>query len=527
MPRPTKWDAREYALSQLKARILPPDPVEWVREKSGIELWSKQQEIAYSVQKNRLTAVRSGHGVGKSMTCSQLAAWWVDTHPFNDTMVISTAPSSRQVGAIMWEEIRKIHRKANLAGEVQRSNRWIIDNTEVGFGRKPQDYDKHAFQGLHRENLLIIIDEACGVDEWLWIAAQSMATGENNRIVAIGNPDDPSSYFAKVCKPGSGWNVIGISVFDSPNFTGEAVSDEASRRLTQRNWIEFMEKEVGRGTALWTSKVLGEFPEVDEMSAIPLRWIHQAQERYLEWEAAGKPLSGRKLLGVDVARYGGDKTAFAYRQGNVITSVDVFPGGSTEDTADRVLENEGFTAVIDTNGVGAGVYDKVRRRGRPALPLNTGNRTTLRDKSGQIEFYNIRAAATWRLREMLDPGKNPTFCLPVGEHSELLAADLSTLRWETMAGGKMVIESKKEVKKRIGRSPDRGDAVVLATWLDGNVAPGVEGSTFDWVDNSPGTGNDDDVYGAFGWVQAPDEPSLDYDLTPVGRQDTSLRDFLQ
>lgn len=519
MPRAVKFDAKAYALDQLKARILPSDPVEWVKDKAGIQLWSKQREIAYSVQKNKLTAVKSGHGVGKSLTCSELAAWWVDTHPVDDTMVISTAPSSRQVGAIMWEEIRKIHRKANLAGEVQRSNRWIIDNTEVGFGRKPQDYDKHAFQGLHRDNLLIIIDEACGVDEWLWIAALSMATGENNRIVAIGNPDDPSSYFAKVCNPASGWNVIKISVFDSPNFTGEEVSEEAKRKLTGHDWIDFMEKEVGRGTAIWTSKVLGEFPEVDEMSTIPLGWIHRAQERYQEWEDAGKPLSGRYLLGVDVARYGGDKTAFAHRRGDVVTSVDVYPGGDTEATAERVLEQTGSTAVVDTNGVGAGVYDKIRAKGMPALPFNSGNRTSLRDKSGQIEFYNLRAAATWRLREALDPGKNPTLCLPP---DELLAADLSAPRWKTMAGGKLVIETKIEVKKRLGRSPDRGDAVILAGWLGGDRDLGVDDSTFEWVDISASAGDDEEVYGAVDWVEAPDEPSLEVTLTPVGRVDTSL-----
>ena len=525
MPRPVKFDAKAYALDQLKARILPSDPVEWTRDKTGVQLWSKQRDICRSVQKHKLTAVKSGHGVGKSMTCSQLAAWWVDTHPVDDVMVISTAPSSRQVGAIMWEEIRKIHRRAGLAGEVQRANRWIIDNTEVGFGRKPQDYDKHAFQGLHRENLLIIIDEACGVDEWLWVAALSMATGENNRIIAIGNPDDPSSYFAKVCKPNSGWNVIQISVFDSPNFTGEEVTEEARRRLTAPDWVDFMAKEVGIGTATWTSKVLGEFPEVDEMSTIPLAWIHRAQERYNDWQDAGKPLSGRYLLGVDVARYGGDKTAFAHRRGNVVTSVDVYPGGDTEATAERILEQgEGATAVVDTNGVGAGVYDKIRARGMPAMPFNSGNRTSLRDKSGQIEFYNLRAAATWRMRELLDPAKNPTLCLPP---DELLAADLSSPRWSTArAGGKLVIETKVEVKKRLGRSPDRGDSVILACWLSAEGGLGVDESTFHWVDKSSSRG-EDDVYGALDWETAPDEPSLEIDLTPIGRIDTSLDGFFR
>jgi hypothetical protein len=520
MPRQTKFDALAYAHEQLRARIIPTDPVQWVKDKTGVSLWSKQRDICRSVQKHQLTAVKSGHGIGKSFVTSNLATWWIDTHPVDDTMVISTAPSSRQVGVIMWEEIRKIHRKAQLAGEVQRSNRWLIDNTEVGFGRKPQDYDKHAFQGLHRDNLLIIIDEACGVDEWLWIAALSMATGENNKIIAIGNPDDPSSYFAKVCKPTSGWNVIQISVFDSPNFTGEEVTEEAKRKLTQPGWVEKMEKEVGRDTATWTSKVLGEFPEIDEMSTIPLGWIHRAQERWQEWEDAGSPIQGRYILGVDVARYGGDKSAFAHRHGDVVTSVEVLPGGDTERTADRILENRYATAIVDTNGVGAGVYDKLRDRGMSALPFNAGNRTTLRDSSGQIEFYNLRAAATWRLRDALDPAKNPTLCLPP---DELLAADLSSPRWKTMAGGKLVIETKNDVKKRLGRSPDRGDAVTLANWLGGGQELGVDESAFDWVDKSdPMQDDDDEEMGAIDWVSPPDEPSLDYDIDPLFRQDTSL-----
>jgi hypothetical protein len=519
MPRVPKFDAMEYAREQLRARIVPKDPVSWVEEKTGIKLWSKQREIARSVQEHKFTAVKSGHGVGKSFTTSNLAAWWIDTHPADDTMVISTAPSTRQVSAIMWEEIRKIHRKAGLAGEVQRSDRWLIDDTEVGYGRKPQDYDRHAFQGLHRDNLLIIIDEACGVDQWLWIAAISMATGDNNRIIAIGNPDDPSSYFAKVCRPSSGWNLIQISVFDSPNFTGEEVTQDASNKLTSQSWVDFMEKEVGIGTATWISKVLGEFPDIDEMSTIPLGWVHRAQERWQDWFDRGEEKSGRHIVGVDVARYGGDKTAFAHKWGNVVTTVDVFPGGDTERTADRLLEHRYATAVVDTNGVGAGVYDKVRSKGMSALPFNAGNHTTLRDRSGQVQFYNLRAAATWRLREALDPGKGPTLCLPP---DELLASDLSSPRWKIAAGGKMLIESKDEIRKRLGRSPDRGDSVVLVNWLDGEATYGVEESTFEWVDKFDSEEDDDDVYGAIDWVPADDEPTLDYSTHQLARVDTSL-----
>lgn len=479
------FNLAEYGAELLQEQITPLDPVAWALKKAGIEFWSKQREIAMSVRDNRLTAVQSGHGVGKSFTVSALAAWWVDTHPPEETMVVSTAPSSRQVSVIMWEGIRGIHRKAKLRGEVQRSDRWLIDDIEVGFGRKPQDYDKYAFQGIHRKYVLVILDEAGGIDEWLWIAALALATGKHCRIIAIGNPEDPTSYFHKVCKPGSGWNRIKISIFDSPNFTGEKVSEDARAKLTDQSYVDDMAREVGKDSAMWKAKVEGEFPESDEFSVIPLGWVYRANERWLEWKEGGKfiPKDAKHVVGADIARYGGDKTAFAHKFGHVFTSVDILPAADTEKTADYLMatmnEDRDDTAVIDTNGVGAGVYDKLKRRHKKAYPLNVGNRTQKKDKSGQIEFYNLRAAAMWKLREDLDPSNGATLCLPVDEK---LAQDLASARWRTMAGGKMVIEAKDDIKKRIGRSPDRGDAVMLANYLSGAaIERGDSGGAIDWI----------------------------------------------
>jgi hypothetical protein len=479
----------EYGAKLLQEQITPLDPIAWAKKKAGIEFWSKQREIARSVQDNRLTAVQSGHGVGKSFTVSALAAWWVDTHPPEETMVVSTAPSSRQVSVIMWEGIRGIHRKAKLRGEVQRSDRWLIDDIEVGFGRKPQDYDKYAFQGIHRKYVLVILDEAGGIDEWLWIAALALATGKHCRIIAIGNPEDPTSYFNKVCKPGSGWNRIKISIFDSPNFTGEKISEDARAKLTDQSYVDDMEREVGRDSPMWKAKVEGEFPEIDEFSVIPLAWVYRAQERWLEWKEGGEflPSTAKHIVGADIARHGGDKSAFAHRYGHVFTKVEAFPGGDTEDTADKLMNelNTGRQdmAVVDTNGVGAGVYDKLKRRNRRAVPLNVANRTDKKDKSGQIEFYNLRAASMWKLREDLDPGRDATLCLPPDEN---LAKDLASARWSIMAGGKMVIEEKKAIKKRIGRSPDRGDAVILANWIQSElIESGNEAGAIDWINLKP------------------------------------------
>ena len=491
MPRKQAFDTWSYGESLLEAQVNPLDPVDWAARKAKINLWSKQREIIRSIRDNRRTAVQSGHGIGKSLTASVAASWWVDTHPPDQTLVVTTAPSVKQVHAILWEEIRKIHKQAGLAGEVQISDNWLIGGRLVGFGRKPQDHDRDAFQGLHRKYLLVILDEAAGIPEWLWGSARDIATGEHCRMLAIGNPTDPSSYFRKVCRPDSGWNTIKVSVFDSPNFTGEPVEKTVSEDLTSWKYIEDAKRDLGEGSPMWKARVEGEFPDVDEFSVIPLGWIYQAQERWVQWDEAGRPVSSdwRRIIGADIARYGNDKTCFAERIGDAFLTPRIMPRTDTMGTASllgRELNRErGDIAVVDTNGVGAGVYDAIKKANHAALGVNVGNRTSMKDTSGQIEFYNVRAAVYWKMREALDPARSPTIMLPPDDD---LASDLSTPHWKTMPGGKIVIESKDDIRKRLNRSPDRGDAVCLALWASGaGFSLDPSDSAFAWDDGNLST----------------------------------------
>ena len=104
MPRKQSFDSWGYGEQLLEAQVNPLDPVDWASRKAKIELWSKQREIIRSIRDNRRTAVQSGHGIGKSLTASVAASWWVDTHPADQTLVVTTAPSVKQVHAILWEE---------------------------------------------------------------------------------------------------------------------------------------------------------------------------------------------------------------------------------------------------------------------------------------------------------------------------------------------------------------------------------------------------------------------------------------
>lgn len=448
------------------------DPVAWVEERLGEHPWSRQAEIMRSVADNPLTAVQSSHGVGKSWVASRLVAWALDTSPVGATFVVTTAPRWDQVVGVVWRYIGQIHRSANLSGHVTQVAQWKIDGELVGFGRKPADTDETGFQGFHAERVLVIIDEAGGVPAQIWNAVDSLVTTDASRVLVIGNPDSVSSHFHAVCTSEPGWNRIKISAFDSPAFTGEPVPAAAAKTLVQRSWVEDKRLRWGEGSPLYKIKVEGEFVTDDANALIPMSWILAAQKRWHTWNDSPtrdtQQPAGRRVFGVDVAGGGEDLTAIATRQGNVVMSVDTFTHLDTVAIANivdaRLKEHAGFTSVIDSIGVGAGVLDVLRHRGcntRAFVASKSAGK--IRDASGSFGFANLRAASWWHLRELLDPAMDATLALPDDDD---LAADLAAPRWEEVTGAKVLIEPKDGIRARIGRSTDRADAVVMACWVE-------------------------------------------------------------
>src|SRR5688572_28912734 len=130
------------------------------------------------------------------------------------------------------------HKKGGLPGRITLDAKWYIGNELVAYGRKPADYDPAAFQGIHARYVLVIIDEAGGVPKSIFDAVDALATNIDARVVAVGNPDDPASHFATICRPGSGWHVETISAFDTPAYTGEKVPEELLPLLVSPEWVE-------------------------------------------------------------------------------------------------------------------------------------------------------------------------------------------------------------------------------------------------------------------------------------------------
>jgi len=433
-------------------------PAAWIQDVLGEFVWSKQEEICQSVVDNKITMVKACHGPGKSFIAARIGAWWLNVHKLGDAFLVSTAPSWPQVQAILWREMRRAHRLGNLPGRITLDCHWHMgegrsEEELIGMGRKPADYDEHAFQGLHARFILIILDEACGIPVPLWNAVKTLATNDNARILGIGNPDDPGSEFAHMCKPGSGANVISISAFDSPNFTGEYVPDEVAENLVTPGWVEDRRKDWGEGSPLYVSKVLAEFPDVTDEYLISPSLIQTGLQLDLPGVEKGR-------YGADIARFGQNKSVVYRNRGGQIRFVDAWALMDTMKTTGRIVDivskhhrANPVPVTVDATGVGGGVVDSLKEQEFNVTPFEGASRAWRPDK-----FINRRSEAWWTFRVMLEAGE-----IDLDPTDETLLAQLQSVKWWINSAGKIQVEPKEDMMERGIASPDYADAAVLST----------------------------------------------------------------
>lgn len=444
------------------------DPVGWVSTKLGEFTWSKQRTILESVRDHRRTAVHSCHTVGKSWIAARIAAWWIESHAPGEAFVVTSAPTGPQVKAILWKEIARAHSHGKLSGRLNQIEWYlpIADGREelVGFGRKPSDTDPSAFQGIHAPAVLVIFDEACGIPANLWEAADTLISNDQSRFLAIGNPDDPNTEFGVVCKPGSGWFVIGVGAFDTPNFTGEPVPASVAAQLVSITWQQEKLRKWGEDNPMYVSKVLGRFPQTATDGLIPMQWVLDAQTRDLSARAAGGPVE----LGIDVGG-GSDRNVIAVRRGPVVRNHLRDQNPDTMQTlgnAMRAIQETGAVrAKIDAVGIGYGASNRAAE-----IASDTNEPPAIRQRAASIvgvsvglparnreAYINQRAEGYWALRDRFQSGE-----IDIDPDDEDLAAQLVDIRWRPTSRGQVQIESKEEMRKRGKSSPDDADAVMLA-----------------------------------------------------------------
>lgn len=452
------------------------DPVGWAQRVLHAELWSRQREILEAVKAHKRVAVVACHDAGKSWLAARSIAWWLSTSEPGDARAVSSAPSDKQVRAILWHEIGLAHAAGGLAGRVNQSEWWLpFGDRDVlaGFGRKPANHDTAAFQGIHAPRMLVVFDEADGIPEQLWVAGEALITNDDTRFLVIGNPDDPTSYFARLLEPGSkeghGWHIIRISAFDTPAFTGESVSAALTRVLLTREWVEDKRVRWGEDNPLWSSKVLAVHPKNVANAAVP--WARIAVARSPERVVED---NDEHVLGVDVGG-GGDDTVVCERKGWVVVSEQAESTPEPEQVYEfvlrRIVETGASKVQIDSGGIGWGVVGMLREaakrgeHGAEIVPVNAGSAATHLPVPGEPGLANMRSQLWWHAREHVVEW-DLTGC------TDDTIAELAAPKWFTK-NNRILVESKDDLRKRIGKSPDRADALLLC-FVD--LGPGVVGA---------------------------------------------------
>ncbi len=481
----------------LVTETLPSTPAEllqryqnnWVKfatEVIGVYLDSDQAAILESVRVNRRTTVSSGHARGKDFITAVCSLCFLFLkYP---SKVVETAPTGRQVYSIMMSELQTLYNKANarlakaglsMGGDVLKTRIQMPDPNWFLEGFKAGDKATEAWTGYHGPNVLVAVTEASGIPQETFDAIEGLLTG-NSRLLIVGNPNRLTGEFYTSFRSKL-YHKFSLNCLNAPNVVnkktlipGQVDYEWVKEHLQKAGWVtRITEEELNpefddfefdgdfyRPSDLCRVKILGKFPRQSETTLIPLSWIDAANQRWEEQRTSYNkemPL----LLGVDVAGMGNDNTYFCFRRGQY---VEKFKGMAKKDNmqvAGNVMTTlkAGDTGYIDTIGEGAGVYSRLQELGASSTSVKFSESADgLRDLTGEREFANMRAYCYWALRDALDPNLDGQLALPPDEE---LTQELTETGWALRSTGKIIIEPKEDIKKRITRSPDKADSLAL------------------------------------------------------------------
>lgn len=424
------------------------DPVGFARRELGACPWSKQVEILEAVRDHSRVAVRSCNGSGKTYIAAHAVLWWLMCFP--DALVITTAPTAHQVRDVLWREIRRAY----------RGNEDLIDGTllrtslELGEKHYAQGLSTdrpERFQGFHEGHILFVVDEASGVREGIFEAIEGSMTSAHAKMLLLGNPSSVSGTFYEAFhRRRELWHAIHISAFDTPNLSEGRV---VMPTLVTPRWVEEAKVNWGEDSPMYQVRVLGEFPSETEDTLIALRLIERAAQAQAPASAAGEEPTE---MGVDVARFGTDRSVICVRRGEQVIEMEAFARRDTMETAGRVKAAIGKhrprIVRVDVIGVGAGVVDRLREQGCPEVTgVNVASRA-----SRPEHFANLRAELYDGLRERFQQGR-----VRIPADAELIG-ELAGIRYSFTSSGQVRIEDKEEARARGLRSPDKADALMLA-----------------------------------------------------------------
>jgi hypothetical protein len=337
--------------------------LDFVKFGLGEGTWSGQNEILDAVDKYQKVVVIATHNIGKSHISSRVVLGTGCAWPVGLARITTTASNYRQVSNVLWPYIRRTHFQYSLPGEVAQSPQWKIGNELIADGFSAAASDETATQGMHANGeFLLVVDEAGGISDILGRAFNSLLTSDDSHALVIGNAptDRENSWFETICKPDSGWHVITIDAYDTPNFpkpNGQKLTSPAevrewekryaedptdpvcasmyestdvcttcpptierhnvAKHLTSVKWVEDIYNEFGPDSAYYIARVLARFPKNIASKTLPMSWLESAmvpiQIERDHWIATLTPKPIK--LGVDIASGGGDELAIGWKMG--------------------------------------------------------------------------------------------------------------------------------------------------------------------------------------------------------------------
>ena len=446
-----------------KIRAYRKNPVLFAQEVCKFDPDPWQHNVLMDLASNPRVSVRSGHGVGKTGTEAVAVLWFLTCFKF--PKVVCTAPTRQQLNDVLWSEIDKWRSKSPLLMELLtwtktyiymngHSNRW--------FAVAKTASEPENMQGFHEENMLFIVDEASGIDEPIMEAILATLSGGNNKLLMCANPTKTTGTF-----------------FDSHHinralYKCHRVSSLDSSRTNKEN-IEAFIKKYGAESNVVKVRVYGDFPTQEDDVFIPLSLVEASITRELPDNDVGKI-----TLGVDVARYGDDETIIAQKVGGKVSLPVIAHGQNLMRTVGDIVityrkllkENPGYkgviTAYIDDTGLGGGVTDRLEEVKREEnltrleiVPINFGMKPP--QDGSDLKFQDITTYMWANVKDMLE--SEQLFI----ENDEELVAQLTVRKYQITSNGRIALESKKAMKERGIKSPDRADAVALCCYSTNKV----------------------------------------------------------
>jgi hypothetical protein len=303
--------------------------------------------------------------------------------------------------------------------------------------RTSRSESPESLAGVHADHVLLVVDEASGVPESVFEAAYGSMSGKDATTILLGNPTRSSGYFYEThTRLRDSWWTKQVSCLDSP--------------LVSPDFIQEMELKYGAESNAMKVRVYGEFPTAEDDTLISLHAVEQASKRTVE-QPEGTPV----VWGLDVARYGDDASVLCIRQGRHLMELHSWKKLSLMELAGRVLDllhssdEPPEEILVDSIGLGAGVLDRLRELDISARGVNVSESPAMADRYANLRAELWDKTKDWFTQEVQIP------------NDDSLIADLTAPRYSFNSSGKMLVESKAETKKRLGRSTDFADSLVL------------------------------------------------------------------